>query len=141
MATYNVPQYIDVEDKVAGPLTAKQLLWMFGMGAALLVLYNMFEFNVFAFLSVPVILIFCAFAFYRPYNMPLIAFVSYTLLFLVRPKLYVWIRDGRGKPHKAEPKPKQAEAKGKAMDGTPAPGAKKVVTLDQIADLTKILDQ
>lgn len=138
MATYNVPQYIDVEDKVAGPLTAKQLIWMFGMGAALLVLYNMFEFNIFAILSIPTILIFCAFAFYRPYNMPLIAFVIYTLLFIVRPKVYVWIRDGRGKPHRTEPKPAQdGTRKGEA----PAPGARKVVTLDQIADITKILDQ
>ena len=37
---FNVPQYIDVEDKIVGPLTGKQLLWMIGMGIMLLVLWN-----------------------------------------------------------------------------------------------------
>ena len=39
----NVPQYIDVEDKVAGPLTLKQLGWMLAMGIILLILWNVFS--------------------------------------------------------------------------------------------------
>ncbi|EKD71060.1 MAG: hypothetical protein ACD_46C00281G0001, partial [uncultured bacterium] len=36
----NVPQYIDVEDKVAGPLTIKQLGWLIALGIMLLILWN-----------------------------------------------------------------------------------------------------
>lgn len=38
---FSTPQFIDVEDKIAGPLTWRQLLWMIGMGITLLVIYTM----------------------------------------------------------------------------------------------------
>lgn len=89
---FNVPQYIDVEDKVAGPLTAKQLLWMFGMGAVLLVLWGILDKSVFFVAAVPVVLIFAALAFYRPYNQPFIKFIFSGILFLFKPKVYIWKR-------------------------------------------------
>src|SRR4030042_3818231 len=89
---FNVPQYIDVEDKVAGPFTAKQLLWMFGCGATLLVLWNVLNKTAFIIIAILVILIFGALAFYRPYNQPLIKLVYFAIMFLFRPKVYVWRR-------------------------------------------------
>lgn len=89
---FNVPQYIDVEDKIAGPFTAKQLLWMFGMGAVLLVLWNTLEKTAFFIAAVPVALIFTALAFYRPYNQPLIKFIISGIFFLFSPKIYTWKR-------------------------------------------------
>jgi hypothetical protein len=89
---FNVPQYIDVEDKVAGPFTAKQLLWMFGCGATLLVLWNTLDKITFIISAIPIILIFAALAFYRPYNQPLIKFIYFAILFLFRPKVYIWRR-------------------------------------------------
>jgi len=103
---FNVPQFIDVEDKVAGPFTAKQLLWMFGMGAMLLVLWNVFEKSAFFVSAIPVIIIFIALAFYRPYNQPLIRFIFSALLFLFKPKVYVWRRTF----HKIHPKSAKKEA-------------------------------
>lgn len=90
---YNVPQYIDVEDKIAGPLTAKQLLWMFGMGGMLLIMWGIFDKTTFYIAAVPVVLIFVALAFYRPYGQPLINFVIYSIQFIMRPKLYFWNRE------------------------------------------------
>jgi hypothetical protein len=89
---FNVPQYIDVEDKVAGPFTAKQLLWMFGCGAMLLVLWNTLDKVTFIISAIPIILLFAALAFYRPYNQPLIKFIYFAVMFLFRPKVYVWRR-------------------------------------------------
>lgn len=91
---FGVPQFIDIEDKIAGPLTGKQLLWMFGMGAALLVLWNTLEKKAFFVAAIPVTLLFCAFAFYRPYNQSLAKFVGHSLVFLFRSKVYVWKRTG-----------------------------------------------
>jgi hypothetical protein len=90
---FGVPQYIDIEDKVAGPLTGKQLLWMFGMGAALLVLWNVLEKGAFFAAALPVAGLFCALAFYKPYGQPLIKFLIYSVLFIFRPKVYVWRRE------------------------------------------------
>jgi len=88
----SVPQYIDIEDKIVGPLTAKQLGWMFAMGATLLVCYSLFEKSAFIGIAVVVVLIFVALAFYRPNGMTLIAFIGSSISFLFRPKVYVWRR-------------------------------------------------
>ena len=89
----NVPQYIDVEDKIAGPLTAKQLLWMIGLGALLFVLW-MFIPNkgIFFIVAIPIALFFIALAFYKPFGQSLVGFVGNGFLFLFSPKVYVWRR-------------------------------------------------
>lgn len=88
----SVPQFIDIEDKIAGPLTWRQLLWMIGMGVLLLVVYNMVGGAGFIVLAVPIVLVFSALAFYRPQGQPLISFVGHGFFFLFRPKVAVWER-------------------------------------------------
>ncbi|TAK95990.1 PrgI family protein [Patescibacteria group bacterium] len=103
-----VPQFIDVEDKIAGPLTAKQLLWMMGMGATFLVLWFVLEQAAFFVAVGPIAAIFLGFAFYRPYNQTLLTFVMHSISFVFRPKVYVWKREAvtvsAGSAKKVEPK-------------------------------------
>ena len=68
---FNVPQFIDVEDKIAGPLTVKQLLWMIGMVAVLLAIFFSLDGAVMVIAAIPVVLLFVALAFYRPNGQPL----------------------------------------------------------------------
>lgn len=89
---FNVPQFIDVEDKVAGPLTWKQLLWMIGMGVTILVLFNTLSGAFFFVVAIPTALLFIALAFYRPNGIPLPRFIFFGILFLFRPKISVWER-------------------------------------------------
>ncbi|MDD5083870.1 MAG: PrgI family protein [Candidatus Moranbacteria bacterium] len=127
---FNVPQYIDVEDKVAGPLTVKQLLWMIGMVAVLMILWNIYDPLAFFIAAVPVVCIFVALAFYRPYNQPLIVFIGNAILFIVRPKVYVWDR-----PTKV--------ISAKKVKETPEAhivSVQKVVTADEVSRLAKIVD-
>jgi hypothetical protein len=88
----NVPQYIDVEDKIAGPLTAKQLGWIVGLGIILLVLWNMLPKPVFFILGLPLSVLFVALAFYKPYGQPLGSFVIFGIMYFFRPKVYFWKR-------------------------------------------------
>ena len=88
----NVPQFIDIEDKIAFGLTGKQLLWMVAMVATLLVLYNIFTREAFYFIGTFVVIIFAALAFYRPQGVTLLAFLGFAVRFLVRPRNYVWKR-------------------------------------------------
>lgn len=88
----NVPQYIDVEDKIAGPLTAKQLGWMIAMGVILLILWNMVPAPVFFILGIPIALLFAGLAFYKPYGQPLGSFAIFGIMYFFRPKIYVWKR-------------------------------------------------
>lgn len=89
---FNVPQFIDVEDKIAGPLTVKQVLWFVGMGAVLFIVWTFFDTPTFFVLSIPIILIFAIYAFYRPYNQSMLSFTIHSISFLFRPKLYMWDR-------------------------------------------------
>lgn len=127
---FNVPQYIDVEDKVAGPLTARQLLWMIGMGAALMFLWSIFDTGGFFVSAIPVVCAFVALAFYRPYNQPLITFIGHAIMFVVRPKVYVWERYVKASPQKE--RPKEPEAKIISIS--------KTVTADEISRLAKIVN-
>lgn len=91
---YNVPQFIDIEDRIVGPLTAKQLLWIFAMGAVLLVMWLTISSKTnFFIVAIPVGLMFLALAFYRPYGQPLSKFIGSMFLFFVKPKIYIWRRE------------------------------------------------
>jgi len=99
---FNTPQYIEIEDKIAGPLTAKQLMWMFGMGAALLVLWGVLDQMTFIISAIPVAGLFCAFAFYKPQGQPLIKFITWGIFFAFRPKFYIWRREYEQKKKQKE---------------------------------------
>lgn len=88
----NVPQYIDVEDKIAGPLTAKQLGWLIGLGIILLIMWNMVPTPVFFILGFPLAILFVALAFFKPYGQPLGSFVIFGVMYFFRPKVYIWKR-------------------------------------------------
>lgn len=89
---FSVPQFIDVEDKIAGPLTWRQLLWMIGMGVTLLVIFNLIGQLGFIIAGVPIVLLFSALAFYRPHGQPLIVFFFHAITYIFRPKVAVWQR-------------------------------------------------
>ncbi|HHH12387.1 MAG TPA: PrgI family protein [Candidatus Moranbacteria bacterium] len=93
---FSVPQYINVEDKIAGPLTAKQLGWMIVMTVVLVLIYGIFEFYVFLAVGIPVALFFLAMAFYRPGGVSMLSYLSYLLIYLLHPKVYVWKRTADG---------------------------------------------
>lgn len=132
MPLFNVPQYIDVEDKIAGPFTGKQLLWMFGLGAVLLILWNMLEKAMFFIVGIPTAILFGALAFYRPYNQPLIRFIFSAFGFVFKPKLYVWKRTI---PTVVQKKPTEEKKKKENVIQQD-----KKITADELADLARTLD-
>jgi len=89
---FNIPQFIDKEDKIVGPFTAKQLGWMFGGGAVLLVLWNMLDFSGFIMAAILTVGIFGTLAFWRPYNQSCISFIFSLFSFTTKPKFYLWKR-------------------------------------------------
>ncbi|MCD6149433.1 PrgI family protein [bacterium] len=127
---FNVPQFINVEDKIVGPFTGKQLLWLAGLGAVLLVLWNVLEKAVFIVAAIPISLIFLAFTFYRPYNQSLVKFVAAGIMFLFRPKTYVWER----KTLKVKVLPVKKNKQDSEMNKN------KVITPEEIKELAETLD-
>lgn len=128
---FSVPQFIDVEDKIAGPLTWKQILWMIGMGAVLLTFYNLFNTFAFFVLAVPTILLFSLFAFYRPSGMTMTQYALHAVYFLFRPKIAVWERPVF--------RPKAAPMK-TASEQNPAAQPKQV-SREELRKLARFLDE
>jgi len=89
---FNVPQFLDIEDKIVGPLTAKQLGWLALGGVVILALFNYLDNQALILASLIVGVIFGGLAFYRPYNQPLVTFISSSIYFVLRPKVYIWRR-------------------------------------------------
>jgi hypothetical protein len=112
----NVPQFIEMEDKIAFGLTSKQLLWMGGMGACLIVLYSLVDRQIFLFVAIPIIVIFAAFTFYRPQGISFLSFFSFMVQYFTRPKKYIWKRVYE-KNGSAFAKSLQEAQKGKAAPG------------------------
>lgn len=87
---FQVPQYIEVEDKIFGPLSFKQFLYL-GGGAGIGFLFYVW---LPAYLSYPLIVVFVtlgtALAFYQFNNRPFIATLEAAFRFLLSNKLYIW---------------------------------------------------
>ncbi|MBM3256577.1 MAG: PrgI family protein [Candidatus Moranbacteria bacterium] len=103
---FKVPKDVDIEDRIVGPLTLKQMGWLGGGMLICIVFWKTMDFSLFVFFSLLVMGLSAAFAFVRPYNQSLIAFCGSVMLFITKPKLYFWGRKGvffprGGKSHKS----------------------------------------
>lgn len=128
----NVPQYIDVEDKVAGPLTVKQLLWMIAMAVTLFVFWSAFPKPAAIILAIPTVILFVALAFYKPYGQPLGSFLLFGIMYFFRPKFYVWKRTTE--------KIQVPQHVPKVQETVRADNANKEKLLNNLGDLAKLLD-
>lgn len=87
---FNVPQFIEIEDKIIGPLTLKQFLYLAAGGAILFIAWFFLKLWAFLIIAVPIALIGIFFAFYRVNGRPFIAFIGAVLGYFTKPRLYVW---------------------------------------------------
>lgn len=85
-----VPQYIDIEDKTIGPLTIKQFLYFLAGGAILFMLWFFLELALFILTAIPVVIICSLLAFYKFEGRPLITVLGAFLIFLSKPRTYIW---------------------------------------------------
>ena len=128
---FNIPQFIDKEDKIVGPLTAKQLGWLFLGGATLLILWNILDSAAFYISAIPIAGASLAFAFYRPYNQSLNSFIFYTFLFISRNKIYIW----RRLPEKTMPIKKATSKKNNQQEsGNPKTNSKRIEEISKLLD-------
>jgi len=87
---FQVPQFIDVEDKIFGPLTLKQFIYVAGGAGITLILFTFLpKFIAFIF-AAPFIGVTLALAFYKPNNRPFVFALESMARFFFGEKLYVW---------------------------------------------------
>lgn len=117
MAQYQVPQFIEVEDKIFGPLTLKQFIYLAGGGGVCLMFFTLLPLWLTFVLSVPVVAFCVALAFYQVNGRPFIVAIEHAVGYFFGTKLYLW-------------KQRQAKAAAAANQAAAAPAAP-IPTLSQ----------
>jgi len=87
---FEVPQFIEIEDKIFGPLTWRQFLYLgggVGMGVVLFLTTNII---VFVLVGLPLALLAGALAFYPVNNRPFSFFLEAIINYVKGTKLYIW---------------------------------------------------
>jgi len=87
---FQVPQFIDIEDKVIGPLTVRQFLYILVASVIGFVLFKLVNFFIFIILIIPIAVITIAFSFLKVHNRPFIELVKNFFGFLKKPDYYIW---------------------------------------------------
>ena len=87
---YQVPQFIEVEDKIFGPLTARQFVYLAGGGGVALAAFSTLPFIVAAIVSMPFVGFGIALAFYKVNGQPFIKVLENAFTYTVGKKLYLW---------------------------------------------------
>lgn len=92
---FQIPQNIDMEDKIVGPLTLTQFLYLLGGGLLIYVLFQSLGkgyFAVFILLSIPIALTALGLAFLKIQEQSLSHFIVAGIQYLTNPKVRIWHR-------------------------------------------------
>lgn len=100
---FQVPQFIEVEDKLFGPLTATQFIYLVGGGGFALAMWLLLPLWAAILLGAPVAGFGLALAFYKINDRPLISVLEAASEYLFKSKLYIWSHK------KTAPKPEDAD--------------------------------
>lgn len=130
MKQFQVPQFITVEDKVVGPFTVKQFLFVAAGAIVIGVAYKFLK--PFLFLPVAAVIgsLAAAFAFLKINETPFPVVVKNAFFYITRPRLYLWRQEA--------PKKRQAVGAEKKSE----PGLKSVPRMSEskLSDLAWSLD-
>ncbi len=90
---FTVPQFIDVEDKIFGPVTARQFVILLADGILLFICYKLFDLALFAVLLALLGGFGLVLAFVKINGQPFHYFLLNTMQTLRRPPLRIWQKD------------------------------------------------
>ena len=94
MAQYQVPQFIETEAKIIGPLTLKQFLWLAAAGATIFILYFLIPIRwIWVLLTVFVAGSAISLALVRINGRSLISFVGNFFSFVFKPRFFLWNKE------------------------------------------------
>ncbi|OHA91592.1 MAG: hypothetical protein A2758_00580 [Candidatus Zambryskibacteria bacterium RIFCSPHIGHO2_01_FULL_49_18] len=103
---FQVPQFIEVEDKIFGPLTFKQFVYLAGGGGICVILFIFLPKFLAILIALPVVALSGALAFYKINDKPFIHFVEAFFNYSLKSKLYIWKKEDK------QPVSKAASAQG-----------------------------
>ena len=127
---FEVPQFIEIEDKIFGPLSWRQFLYVGGGAGITIVIFLMLPFIFFLIFGIPIALISAALAFYPINNRPFSFFLEAVINYVTKERLYLWRKNDA------------AVYKGAALNptATPLPGIERTKKTTDISSLARKLE-
>ncbi len=95
---FQVPQFVDIEDKIIGPLTLKQFLIYLAAVLLMIPLFIAFDITLFVTVALPMIGIAVAFAHVRIHSKSLASVIGNATKYTTRGQLFLWQRTAQPKP-------------------------------------------
>ena len=129
---FQVPQFIEIEDKIFGPLTFKQFVYLIGGGGGVFIFYALLPLPLAILFGIPIALFALALAFYKVHNQPFIKVVENAFYYITNAKLYLW--------KKEEAKVKKEKAPTPEGRGLTTPVYMPKLTQAKLSDLAWSLD-
>jgi hypothetical protein len=90
---FQVPQFIEVEDKIFGPLTFKQFVYLAGGAGICVILFTFLPKFLAVLISAPIAAMALALAFYKVNDKPFINLVEAFFTYTLGNKLYIWKKE------------------------------------------------
>jgi hypothetical protein len=131
---YSVPQFIDVQDKIIGPMTITQFLYILA-GAGTLFVYWLLAPSIQVFLipAVPTLGLFAALAFAKVNGRNFSAFLWSAIQYVLRPKIRLWRREFQVREVKTDLRSGKKETAAEEVIG-------KRVSTSRLRHLSQVLD-
>jgi hypothetical protein len=131
---YQVPQFIEVEDKIFGPFTFKQFVYLAGGAGLCVILFVYLPLFIAILLCLPIAGLAGALAFYRVNNKPFEEILEAGLTYVTGGRLYLWRKEPKSEKELA------AEAAKKAPPVDPQLRAKLGLSRGKLHELAWSLD-
>ncbi|MDO8425191.1 MAG: PrgI family protein [bacterium] len=128
-----VPQFIDAEDKIFGPITTRQFLIILVGGGAIFIVYKLFAFWSFAISALVIFALTGALAFLRVNGMPFHFFLLNLAQTFRHPRLQVWDKS-------LTTAELRATAKAQVEPPPPAPPSKPALSATKLQELSLVVN-
>lgn len=90
---FHVPQFIDIEDRIFGPFTLKQFIYVLGAIGTAFIFYSLFPLFIAILFIVPISGLALLLAFYQHNGRPFALVLQSALKYLLSGKLYLWRKE------------------------------------------------
>lgn len=133
---YQVPQFIEVEDKIIGPLTLRQFIYVAGAAGLCVVFITYLNIVIALLLSIPTVALAAALAFYKVNGKPFIELLEAGFNYYTGAKFFLW----KHQEPKDAGKNAAAEAAAAAAEAAAAPRGTPKLTRGKLSELAWSLD-
>ena len=135
---FQVPQFIEVETKIFGPLTLKQFLYLAGGAGITIILYSVLPFFLMIIFAAPVVALALALAFYKVNNQPFVRVLEHAIKFYLSGRLFLWKKTPNQNKNSVRGYEEKSASGGMQMGGTT--GYVPKLTQSKLKDLSWSLD-